>query len=70
MGFDADKFMSANWQRREVEIDVPSLKEFFDKKERPIWKIRSLEGHEVAQAKFAKEKITRTLAGIRGQHQR
>jgi len=64
MGFDAAKFAAADWQRRVIEIPVPALKDFFGKDEKPIWKIHSLEGKEVAQAKHAKERNIRVKAAV------
>ncbi len=64
MAFEVDRFTSANWQPRNLEIKVPGLKDFFSDKSDPIWKIRSLEGSEVAKAKHARERNTRLSANI------
>lgn len=64
MGFEPDRFLATQWQRREFDVAVPTLKEFFAKDEKPIWKICSLEGKELAQAKHAKERNLRLRAGI------
>lgn len=64
MTFDADRFISEKWQRREHEIDVPTLKEFFGQDEKPVWKIQSLEGSEIARARFAKDRNIRIKANL------
>jgi hypothetical protein len=62
MAFDVDRFITSNWQRRTANVAVDTLKEFFDKDEKPIWQIQSLEGSELAQAKHAKERNIRLKA--------
>ena len=64
MPFDAVKFAAADWQRRVIEIPVPALKDYFAEGEKAVWKIHSLEGKEVAQAKHAKERNIRVKAAI------
>lgn len=64
MSFEPDRFLATKWQRREMDVAVPTLKEFFTNGEKPIWKIQSLEGGELAQAKHAKERNLRLRAGI------
>lgn len=64
MVFDAVKFAAADWQRRVVEIPVPALKDYFGSGEKAVWKIHSLEGREIAQAKHAKERNIRTKAAV------
>lgn len=64
MPFDAVKFAAANWQRRIIEIPVPALVDFFGEGEKPIWKVQSLEGKEVAQAKHARERNIRIKASV------
>jgi hypothetical protein len=64
MAFEVDKFISANWQTRKLEISVPGLKDWFSENGKPLWKVRSLEGSEVAKAKHARERNTRLSANI------
>ena len=64
MGFDAERFAGAGWQRRDSEIPVPTLQDFFGEGEKAVWKVQSLEGHELARAKHAKERNIRLKANI------
>lgn len=48
MAFDATKFESIEFKDRTEKIPVPDLKQFFGKKEKPIWEVRGLTAHELA----------------------
>lgn len=50
MPFDAEKFKTTKFVPRTREVPVPKLKMFFDKGEKPVWKIRSLSGAEFGRA--------------------
>ena len=63
MGFDAERFMGAGWQRRRGSVRVPDLKAWFDKKEDPVWQIQSLEAAEIARAREA-ESRNKTLRSV------
>jgi len=64
MGFNVEGFLSADWQPRQTEVPVPGLKDFFDKKDKAVWIVKTLTGIEVAQAKHAKERNARLSANI------
>jgi hypothetical protein len=63
MAFDAARFVEAGWQRRQGTVAVPDLAGWFDKKEKPVWKIQSLEGAEIARARDA-ERRNKTLKSV------
>jgi len=63
MAFDAARFVEAGWQRRQGSVAVPDLASWFDKKEKPVWKIQSLEGAEIARARDA-ERRNKTLKSV------
>ena len=48
---DLTKFMAANFAQREAIIDVPELKDFFDKDEKPTWTVRAMTAAELGRAK-------------------
>jgi hypothetical protein len=64
MGFNADSFQQMDWSERIAEIPVPNLAQWFGADEQPIWKVRNLEGSEVARAKFAKERNLRLKVNL------
>lgn len=53
MSFDLQGFQTTNFEPRTKEIDVPQLKKWFAKKEKPIWIVRGLSGIELAQVREA-----------------
>lgn len=58
--------MAAQFKQREDEVPVPLLKDFFGKNEKPVWKIRGLDGNEIARAKEASEKFKNIKAVFDG----
>jgi hypothetical protein len=54
--FDAKAFMEAKFERRVQDFPVPVLKSWFPKKEKPVWKIQSLNGKEIGLANEWAEK--------------
>lgn len=64
MGFDKDAFLSTNWQPIEAEMHVPELSDWFKNGSKPVWKVRTLEGLEVAKARHAKERNLRLKNNI------
>lgn len=56
MGFNKEKFLSSNLVAREMEVDVPDLKDWFDDGEKPVWKIKGLSGYELGRAEEAAQK--------------
>jgi hypothetical protein len=56
LSFDLKKFETTNFNYREKEIDVPELKEFFNGKKKPKWKIRGLTGIELAEVRASVNK--------------
>ena len=66
MGFDIQKFQGMRFQDRVEEIEISDLKEFFDSKEKPIWKVRGLTGEELAFARDAEERARNMNALVEG----
>lgn len=52
MGFDFEKFQATYFVAREDAVSLPDLKEFFGE-DKPEWKVRGLNGIELAKAKEA-----------------
>lgn len=63
MGFDKAKFEEAKLQPRIANELVPDLKEFFEKDEKPLWKVRGLTGEEMAHVNEA-VKLNRDLVAL------
>lgn len=61
--FDSKKFKKNKFTVRTVPVPVPDLKQFFDKKEKPVWVVRGLTGNEVGTSKEAAAK-NKSMAGI------
>ena len=53
MGFDNKAFMAAKFEPSTEIVDVPELKEWFDEKDKPAWKIRGLTGKELGRVNEA-----------------
>lgn len=66
MGFDTQKFQGINFKDRVAEIEIQDLAEFFDKKEKPIWRVRGLRGEELAVARESEETARNLNAIIEG----
>ena len=63
MSFNTQKFMNVNFTPRTKEVPVPDLKEWFDKDETPIFKVRGLTGNELARVHEAVDKH-KNISGI------
>ena len=50
MSLNVKSFMETAFEPRTREFPVPQLKQWFDKGEKAVWKIRSLSGAEIGQA--------------------
>jgi len=50
MAFDIKKFQGSEFRPRTKEVPVPELREFFDKKEKPVFVLRNLTGEEIFKA--------------------
>lgn len=57
MTFDAQKFEATKLRPREAEVDVPDLAHFFGDQEKPVWRVRALEGRELADANAAADRV-------------
>lgn len=66
MPFDLTKFEQAQFQPREVDVDVPDLATFFDEGEKPVWRVRGLTGAELARANEAAENNRKIMAMLDG----
>ncbi|CAO1663536.1 Phage XkdN-like tail assembly chaperone protein, TAC [Halomonas sp. NYA30] len=56
MEFDANKFASASFKRREEDVPVPDLRDWFKgtkENETPVWRVRGLAGEELARVNEA-----------------
>lgn len=53
MGFDLEKFESAQFTDRVESVPVPRLARFFDEGDEAVWKVRGLTGQESAHANQA-----------------
>ena len=56
MEFDANKFASTSFKRREADMPVPDLRDWFKgikEKEAPKWRVRGLTGEELARVNEA-----------------
>lgn len=66
MAFDQDKFMATGFVAREDTVPVPDLKGFFNKTEKPLWKVRGLKGVEIGRAREASDKNKTIKAVVEG----
>ena len=57
MTFDIQKFETAKLAPREETVDVPDLRHFFAEGEAPVWRVRALEGRELADANTAADRV-------------
>ena len=51
MPFDIKKFKKTRYVPREGDVPVPDLKDFFAEGEKPVWRVRGLNGYELGKAK-------------------
>lgn len=49
MAFDAKKFRQSSWEPRTEDVHVPMLADFFPEGEKPVFKVRGLDGRELAK---------------------
>ena len=61
---DLKKFENAQFTERTKDIPVPQLACFFDKKEKPVWKIRCITGSEMFYAREAAVKSQKGMAEL------
>jgi len=66
MAFDEKKFMNTKFTPREREVKVPDMKDFFEPKEPPVFRVRGLTGNELATVHEAVEKHKNIAALIEG----
>jgi len=72
MTFNTKDFMREKFQPRTEAVDVPELKQWFGPNATPVWKVRCLEGEELARVKLAPERdralldLTEALASAVG----
>ena len=67
MAFDIEKFTESELNYRITDVKVPSLKEFFEKDEAPVWQVKGLTGHELAKVNEAiklNKDVVSILSGI------
>lgn len=64
MPFDIKKFKNTQFTHQIGEVPLPAVfNDFFDKKEKAVWKVRGLTGQEVGRAALAAQK-NKNLAGM------
>ena len=66
MPFNSDAFEATNFEPRTKVLNVPQLKTWFDKGEKPVWKIRALTGAELGNAEEASKQGNTLKALIEG----
>jgi len=67
MGFNSSKFISTQFIPREKGIEVKDLKPWFEKKSKPVWRVRGLTGYELAwceEIKRRNKQIEKILEGL------
>jgi hypothetical protein len=64
MGFNSKKFGSAKFIPRTAEVKVPALKDWFDKDEEPVFKVRGMTASELAKANEANDNSERIKAVV------
>lgn len=65
MPLDVQKFLSASVKAREADVPVPALSSFFEKGEKPIWRVRGLTAAELGRAREAKDRGETLKAMVR-----
>jgi hypothetical protein len=63
MGFNTDRFEQTTFSAREATVELPELAGFFDDGEPPRFRVRGLEGEEMARV-FTAVKTNADLAGM------
>jgi hypothetical protein len=56
MPFDSKRFLKTQFIPREDTVPVPDMKVFFPEGEEPVWKVRGLNGVEMARANEAADR--------------
>lgn len=65
--FDSKRFLATQFIPREEDVPVPDLKEFFGDGDKPVWRIRGLDGYElgsVEEVKRRNKQVESILEGI------
>lgn len=55
--FNVEKFMKAKYSQRTQDVSMPNLAEFFGPDEKPVFKVRALEGEELGRVNEASTKL-------------
>ena len=64
---DIDRFKNTTFEKRTEDVPVPALKDFFDKGDEPVFKIRGLSGPELAEVHAAVDKykdVNKLIEGL------
>lgn len=64
--FDVKRFMSAQFLPREEDVPVPDMREWFEKGDKPVWRVRGLAGQELGSANAAAERNRNMEAILEG----
>jgi len=62
--FSPDKFLKSKLEPRTDEVEVTALSAWFDKDEKPLWKVRGLSGEEMTKATEAATKQKNLMAVV------
>lgn len=72
MEFDVQKFVGASFARREEDVPVPDLRDWFkgagDDDETPVWRVRGLTGAELATVNEAQSRNRNKNAVVEALH--
>lgn len=66
MSFDINKFQNAKFEQRIESVKMEVLKDFFDPKDDPVFKVRNLTGEEVGLVNLAVQKNKNVSAILDG----
>lgn len=57
MAFNTKQFLKQKFEARTEEVEVKALAPYFPEGEEPVFSVRGLDGHELAKAEEAKQRI-------------
>lgn len=66
MPFNADKYLTQKFEPRTEAVPVPSLQEYFEKDEEPVWIVRGLDGREIGRANEVAAKQSVSIEVLEG----
>lgn len=66
MGFNLDKFMNTTFVPRESDVELPDLAPWFPEGEKPVFRVRGLNGNELGKVTEAAAKYKTVAAFLDG----